>query len=245
MTSFITNTDTSCDINGVAGTTPEDLGTNVNWTVIVPQGWSVQDQQHSLNYSQTATVPTHPDGGRPADMQIQVRATYDCNGTVVEQTVTATQSATDRIRQMYIDHNIKIPDRGEFGGGTTIAVKNEVVQGRNNVLTAYRNWCNNQTIGLWGRTSGYRNPEQNEDLSDNPNSPSAGTSLHQYGWAEDFGPITTDCGEAGTADDANFITGYLLNHGARFSYNFLGNSGQHYVHHDYRRYDELPNVVNP
>jgi pectate disaccharide-lyase len=183
ITSFITSTETTCDIDATAS----EAG---DWTVVVPSGWSgASSQSNSTTYDATATVPTHPDGGRAAGWQIKLDVEL---ATGVGMTVTATQSATDRIRQMYVDHNIKVPARADFNGGTEI---NLYQTAYDLTLAAYRTWCDDEEATL-EPASGYRNPEHNQDIAG-----ASHQSMHQYGKAIDISPMSHHGGVPGKQDD--------------------------------------------
>jgi len=222
ITTFITNTETSCNIDATAEEHPDTSSPDVDWDVTVPSGWSCSDQETSLTFDRTATLPTHPDGGRPSGMQIQLKATFTKGGVSCEDTVTATQSATDRIRQMYVDHNIKVPTRDEFNGGTSIPLRSCVTEGHSDIESDYSTWCgSSQSLSIY---SGYRNPEHNEDEEGHEH------SMHMYGYAIDMSPIDDhgpDGGDGDPGTDCDYIMERAEAHGAVYTYTYANDNAVH------------------
>jgi len=203
ISTFVTNTETTCAINATASDA-------CDWTPSVPSGWTCASQTDSQTFAKTATVPTHPDGGRAAGWQITLNTAP--KAFTFPFTVTATQSATDRIRQMHVDHSngltppdhLKIPARAHFDGGT--AIDPLLCQSAFNGLEcAYRDWCEDLNAVL-PIDSGYRNPEYNEDIGGSTR------SMHMYGMAIDISPMNDYGGDPGKQDDTEWVYDHRTNY---------------------------------
>ncbi|HEA47404.1 MAG TPA: hypothetical protein ENH97_03230, partial [bacterium] len=232
IATFITSSNTTCAIAATATVTPP--AASVSWEVTVPNDWSASGGT-GTSFSQTATVPRHPDGGRPSGMKITLKATATHQNKTASATASATQTGTDRIRNMYIDHIIKIPYRSEFAG-TNISLKSKVTQGHSKIQTAYSEWAGSpQSLPI---ESGYRNPEHNQDVRGKLK------SVHQYGWAIDISPIP-DNKEPGKQDDSDYIANYALEHADAKYVEQYPNKNYNEVHIHWENYGTLPNVTNP
>lgn len=108
---FITNTNNTCRIYATAAS----ADSNVNWTVIVPQGWQCQNASNTLTFDRTASLPTfdyNNPGTRPGGWQVVLVAQ---RSTGLGWSAGATQNAKDRLRQQYVDMGkSQIPPRGDF-----------------------------------------------------------------------------------------------------------------------------------
>lgn len=160
-------------------------------------------------------VPVHEarreDNGRPGPLSYTIKAKLELESLTVEASpVTLTQKTPDPVRQQYVDHNIKVPARNEFSG-SVMPLKQAVISGEALTDTAYVQWIydtrgTETTYRLSdNRSSTWRSPERNEIYELRERGGAARTSLHQYGWAVDWSPISDGGGVPGKIDDCMTI----------------------------------------
>ncbi len=227
-TSFITSTETSCVIT---------VKTNyaADWILqAYPPTWtniSATSASDTDTFTASATVPDHDPRAtnRPENWTIRVQATV----ANISLASTSTQSATDKIRQMYVDHDIKVPPRDWFSGAV-ILLRTIVLSEYDTFVQMYRTWANNPSANL-PINEGYRNPEYNETLQG-----SSWESVHQYGYAIDLSPIP-DSNNPGRTDDVDYIEDVILGVLNEHYFYWCGGLDPHNaLHVDWMDYDNLP-----
>lgn len=225
--SFITNTETSCTMT-FRSNYPAD------WDIYtLPSSWTPTSSTTADNtdtFTVTATVPGHEPTAtyRPGNWIIRARATVDGG----DMMCICAQNTTDKIRQMYVDHDVapndvKVPSRSMFVG-VEIPNQPEVVNGHAALELEY-----GYTLPIY---SDYRNPEENEE-------PPVGSkiSLHQYGYAIDMSPIP-DHVDPGKFDDATFIMEAAMTEaiGGKETHPCGGVDLYNSVHVSWKNYEDIP-----
>lgn len=177
---FITNNETSCYVNATTSFSPPEHYDYIYWLVSMSHGFNYFLSGNGTSYGGSSNGSTHGNGRNGAmNATISVFVVYQ-GQEILNDTKVITQDTIDQIRQEYVDHtNITIPIRSKFasasGGLNYGDYTYAIIQPITDQLT---HWDSHYAYEVT-HTSGYRNPEHNEDV------PGAWGSQHQFGTAID------------------------------------------------------------
>ena len=211
---FITNTETTCDIEATVsfdGDWPF-LNEHVSWEVEMSDGFTVVSSEkgwRKTGYHFQATLNGNPGSGpaactrqpswreRGTGMKVKIKFIVNYStGPIEMATKTITQDPTDQIRQEYLDMDRLVPSRLEFidtneynNGHYDKMIDGGLARHRQDWVTT----CNERNGTSFTTTdfhlnSGYRNPHHNDYHAGS----SATHSLHQYGVALDVQTVDVD-----------------------------------------------------
>jgi len=204
---------------------PQDLtGTGNEWDAVIS---NFVNGRHRC-----ACAPTHPEPhpdypnrtrcdscqGRQSSLSYEIEASVQIGNQTRARIVKITQDDIDRIRQMYVDHGIRVPRRNQFSPNGTIPIRQAVNNDLATAVAQYRQHVTNQLTAARNQLQNTPNlsPAQQQTLQTiitnlglvanynqfgisngfrNPvrNSQVGGVlnSRHQYGTAVDLSPVPT------------------------------------------------------
>lgn len=215
---FITDTETSCNITARVRYDPDDFPFSIidgpDWNVTMTHGFIFDRADDTNIYDEiglgNAHVPSscsnNGRGNTPMSVTMSVTITWgshpDSEGAESKTIVkTITQDTIDQIRQEYVDHGIPVPSRSAFTKNSSYNTGDYSYAVDRDLAGRKVNWAVALDVDALDElrlSSGYRNPEHNRHHIGTPKKRGALKSRHQYGDALDI--YTFDVNNDGVID---------------------------------------------